>query len=99
MLSPKQVKPDLAEGANGESQRLNPSLATIHKEATKSIDLRGHQLQLSELIQHEHLRVHLHDGSIFEGKLLDGLPHGDASWTQPQGLRIEGRWESGELHG
>ncbi|HAB48463.1 MAG TPA: hypothetical protein DCE31_10040, partial [Lautropia sp.] len=99
MLSPKQVKPIPADGADAQGRHPEPEPAETQTASTPAIDLRGYQLQLNELIQHERLRVHLQDGSIFEGKLFDGLPQGDASWTQPDGIRIEGRWQAGELIG
>ena len=37
--------------------------------------------------------------ALYEGDLLDGLPHGHGSLTTPDGDRYEGQWEGGLPHG
>nr|NDG61017.1 hypothetical protein [Betaproteobacteria bacterium] len=69
------------------------------KTQPQAIDLRSLQAQLNERLEHEPMRVHFSDGSVFEGRLADGLPDGNGTWTHPEGMRLEGRWQAGALLG
>ena len=41
-----------------------------------------------------------HHPGAYSGQLINGLPHGDGSWTSADGTRAyQGQWERGRRHG
>ena len=39
------------------------------------------------------------EDGIYVGELLDGIPHGQGTWTHPDGDKYVGEWKDGEKHG
>ncbi len=39
------------------------------------------------------------DGSLYQGSVQDGVPHGSGTWSSIEGEVYEGEWKWGKRHG
>lgn len=40
-----------------------------------------------------------YNGGMYEGEIVDNLPHGQGTYTRTDGFKYIGEWKHGEMHG